>query len=529
MGTESSESATLIRHFREILLWPLQISLERSRIPSGKEVFTATLDRVGKPDSQWDPMDDYIRRDSGSSEETAYAEFVYFHPFVRRFLYPSHRSRIKRPLIALRRNDIKRVDIHLSSIASQIEQYTLNVDRVHLYLFETSTALLVVEVSTTEPLTITTAEALLDQFRRAYPPYWDTKNNFAPGHCPQLVRWIQTDGTHVPWTADYHIRSEYTKRLLNSQEPRVSAHWEHLLFPLLPPSASSEYKRQPRFHQILDDRIPVMAFLTFDDPTRLSNGDFMRLAFLDGAGNSKTYPYSDEFLHDFFDKYCYDRFWNPGNPATSKWMTTRYLCSGYSFVVIGSANSAFVNDAESGLLAHFRHHYLQMGLVVFAQLASLLTLADRLSRAVDEYLDQPRRFRCFRREIQAIHTDIVQFTHRFWFDTISNQVQAQELFRWWCQRVRTPKLYRRVLDEVRGSDHLLDNRWQQDINYIAIIGLALSVAVGFWGMNVLSESLIVGTTIGHEILWVVVSFVLAPIVLLVLRTVVKRIDKLRFK
>ncbi|NJR71993.1 MAG: hypothetical protein HC782_02460 [Gammaproteobacteria bacterium] len=81
-----------------------------------------------------------------------------------------------------------------------------------------------------------------------------------------------------------------------------------------------------KYHQIENKRIPIMTYLSFDDPTLLTRGDMVRIGFAAKWGDSATLPYSTSFLTNFENEYCYDRYWSPEDKRDD--MMTRYLFCG---------------------------------------------------------------------------------------------------------------------------------------------------------------------------------------------------------
>ena len=73
----------MFEKFHEILFWPLELSAKSALTPDAIEEWIGENCK-GKPWRVIDPYD----RGTAPCAETRYAEFVYFHPFVRRFLYP---------------------------------------------------------------------------------------------------------------------------------------------------------------------------------------------------------------------------------------------------------------------------------------------------------------------------------------------------------------------------------------------------------------------------------------------------------
>jgi hypothetical protein len=351
--------------FHEILIWPLRLE-EAGREHPGLVERERTLDAWGGriTSKHWEEARDPFSRGIPSLESTRYAEYVYFHPFVQRFLYGDGKTR---PALRLfTRNDIKGMRVGMSE-----QSVDLNVERVHLYL-DARVALLVVEVSAKEvPLEL--VEDLQDQIRRVYPPFFLSGR---PGLCPDSVEWLDERSQPYGRASDYADMNGYLRQFKADHVVPVAAHWQFLLEPL---EAFTPGKPQGTlaYKQIEDERMQAMSYLAVRSPFEITRDHFVRLALYDSHGDPGNLPYAEEFLSGFERAHCYDRFWDKRGGYS-----TRILCSGYGFTMVGdSAWQGFVDESH-GLLAHFRQHYFQLGLIVHFQKASLLVLVDRLYQAV---------------------------------------------------------------------------------------------------------------------------------------------------
>lgn len=520
------ESNVKVRQFREILFWPLQIHPPVSQTAgavSDKDwhaVFKAFL--CNPTQNQWGqrvwlPITDRLNREQGSGiSRTHYAEFVYFHPFVQRFLYgqPRFESEAKMPdddsIQIYRRTGIDRVSVMLPNAKTIV----LVVDRIHLYLFENRIALLVVEVSLDNwdnAFRLQDFENFLDVFRRAYPPYFETnqQEQLFAGHCPTNVSWQKTTTSKTASepsfrdieSANYQDEVVHRRSVLEHLTAPVSRHWSFLLEPLQPYPGNGEVFS---YQQIEDERMPFMAYIAVDKPALLTRGDFVRLGFADDSGDSDTLPYAKAFLDNFERDFCYDRYWDPDGECGHHYYKTRYICCGYGFVMIGEddrqsreANGdSVLIDADNGMLAHFRHHYFQMGLIVHFHKAALLAMSDRTARVIADYCahtNPDAAFEQLRKDMQGIQELFLKFTHRYWFNEVSNQLQARELFGLWSRHLGTEKLFDQVKQEIQDANGFL-NDLQQDrlsnsandlglsANKLATFGLPISLAglLGSW-------------------------------------------------
>jgi len=500
LTTDNQTSPKLLQHFRQILFWPLRL------IPPDDDKTKAYIEEKGFAEyvrgelsktTDWCSQNDLYNRGTASDELTCYAEFVYFHPFIRRFLYGDPKN--GNALHIYQRTDVKTVQITLRNA----QEFTFNVDRIHLYLFDLNVTLLVMEISSTNLTELKDVENLLDQFRHAYPPYWDQNG---AGHSPQIVRFFDKK-QHQLAQSEYNNQQSYLNSVEKHKTLPVAHHWEYLLKPF------EQYKfNKPSnsisYDQIEDERIPHMAFLAFDNPTLLTKGDFMRLAFADGEGSSNTLPYSSNFSKNFETQYCYDRFWEDpeykGINPEHNWMNTRYLCCGYAFTMIGQGNG-FFTDAAAGGLSHFRHHYFQMGLIAHFHKAALLMLWDELAQAVANSQNEPRKFR---NDVDKILRKLLQFTHRYWFTEVSNQVQAKELFDMWSKHLGSRELFDRVMKEAQDAHQYLDMREQKDqtdttvrLTVVATIGLIFVLTLTFFS-----------TPLGTDIQGIFILFIILAVV-----------------
>ena len=477
----------MVRQFRQILLWPLQLTptQEGVQIQKHSELFAQVQN------NPWSEVADPFCDDETRFLERNYREFVTFLPHVQRFLYGQgmgdgvKRSYGESPIRAFRRSDLAKVRI----TGAQSEDVTIfDIERVELYFFyDLDIAILALEIGA-QNISLSRAQDMLFRFGRAYPAYWEDSG--AAAHCLKRVEWLSHAGEELA-AADYERREKYLAFVRRHRAPCIASHWEYLLEPMA--LHHSERKGAIRYRQIEHYRMPSLAYLALDAPTELTRGDFARLALAAGAGDSNTLPYSERHLADFEQRYCYDRHWDEHSPSRCN---TRFMCSSHGFVMVGDYNERFFIDSETGLLGQFRHQYFLLGLIVYFHRAALLMLSDRLIVTISRLdIQHPDSIRQFKRAIRHIQEIFLRFTHRYWFHEVSEQVPARELFKRWSGQLGTDQLFAETREEIDDMSRYLERdglRRQANtvvrLTVVTTFGLIGTVATGFLGMNLISAA-----------------------------------------
>jgi hypothetical protein len=483
-----------VRHFRQILLWPLQLLPLHpgSQIQRHWEALEA-----GGPDCPWHEVLDEFTGDPSQFQERHYHEFVTFLPYVQRFLYGEGRTRQRRadargaaqahdpsasPMRVFRRDDIAAVRVTTRAGAAPL---VLDIAHVDLYFFyDIDVVLLNVEVHGSD-LTLAQAQDILYRFGRAYPAGWDEQGHAL--HSMHSIEWLAADGT-VLAASDSNDRSRYLAFVCQHRAPRFGSHWAFVLGPLVPEHVDT--KGPIRYRQIEYFRMPTMGYLALDDPRALARSDFIRLGLVTGPGDEM--PFSEQHLQDFEAHYCYDRFWCEAGRAP----LTRYLNCGHALIVVGDARSPFFLDQETGVLGQFRHQHFLLFLIAHFQKAALLMFSDRLVEELKRLdISDPNTIRRFKRAIRQNFEIFLRFTHRYWFHEISENAQAKALFHLSATHLGLDPLYAEVKERISDMNAYLDNdtlRRQANtvvkLTVVTIFGLIGTVATGFLGMNLLAEA-----------------------------------------
>lgn len=472
----------LVRHFRQILLWPLQVMPIRDGAQVQKHWEVLEQDTDQHPWSRLlDELDDPAR-----FTERHYSEFVTFLPYVQRFLYGEARAggaRRTSPVRVFRRSDVAGVRITPRQGETPI---TLWVDHVDLYFFfDIDVVLLAVELHA-DNLGLVQAQDILYRFGRAYPAGWDDHGQGM--HCMYRTEWLDRDGG-VLAASDLEDRGAYLDFVRTHRVPRIAAHWAFLLRPLV-----LDHADEPgtiRYRQLEYHRLPTMAFLAMDDPRALSRADFVRLGLVTAASAGDQLPYSERYVADFERRYCFDRHWNAPDGTN-----TRMICSGHALVVVGDAASLRFTDPERGALARFRHQHFLLFLIAHFQKASLLMFSDRLVNALNGMeVHNPESVKRFKRVIRQNFEIFLRFMHRYWFHDVSDEAQAKALFSMTASHLGSNALFEEVQQEIGEMSQYLDSdslRRQANtvvrLTVVTTVGLIGTLTTGLLGVNLIAAA-----------------------------------------
>ena len=486
--SESTASKLRVRHFRQILVWPLQLMPLRA----GDQVqrhFEA-LEQIA-PDNPWREVQDEFTGDPTQFQERHYREFVTFLPYVQRFLYGQGRSSStlrgygESPIRVYRRCDVALV--RLTCMDNAIVD--LSIKHIDLYFFyDVDVVILAMELQA-DDLPLARVQEIMYRYGRTFPAQWDEDGRAS--HCMRRVEWIGNEG-QVLAASDFDERAKYLAHVCEHRASTVGAHWEYLLHPM-----AQHHSEQPgliRYRQLEYHRLPKMTYLAFDDPFALSREDFVRLGLAAQPDDGEGLHYSQQTIEEFERDHCYDRFWSPQKRDARA--STRIICTGHAFVMIGSHGVPFYSDSETGLLGQFRHQYFLLGLVAHFHRAALLMLSDRLVVAVSRLdIGTQESVRYFKRSIRQSMEIFLRFNHRYWFHEVSKQSVAKDLFRLWSHHLGNDDLFSELREEMQDMSHYLDSddaRRQSDtvlrLTVVTIFGLIGTIVTGFLGMNLIAEA-----------------------------------------
>ncbi|MGH8261900.1 MAG: CorA family divalent cation transporter [Steroidobacteraceae bacterium] len=487
MSVQEADDTKLVRQFRQILLWPLQLA----PISAGTQIQKHwELLEKGGADNPWGEVRDEFSCAPGEFQLRHYSEFVTFLPYVRRFLYGDAMGArtsgaIESPIRVFRRNDVRKVRM---TFPGRTDTESFDVVHVDLcFFYDIDVAILVVEIAT-QDIELRQAQDTMYRFGRAYPSYWAADGH--GGHCLERAELLAADDS-VLAVSNYEQREQYLSYVGRHRAPRFASHWQFLMKPLVPDD--SDEKGLIRYRQIEYARMPCLNYLAMDDARAMTRADFVRLGLVTAAGPSNELPYSENYVRNFESRYCFDEYWDEQRRDRPG---TRFLTSGHAFAMVGDADETFFVDRDGGLLGQFRHQYFLLFLIPHLHKAALLMLSDRMADALNRLdIRNPDSVKQFKRTIRQLLEIFLRFTHRYWFHEVSDQPQAKELFRMTSDFLGTDRLYVETREEIEDmSEYLEGDTLRRQANtvvrltVVTTFGLIGTVVTGFLGMNLLALS-----------------------------------------
>lgn len=488
MTTTASDH--IVRHFREVLFWPVQL-MPLANGGSAQPHWEMLAQSVDS--NPWHRLEDKFQAGGTGFEERHYKEFVTFLPYVQRFIYGESHSHVSHnaddtlgesAIKIFRRRDVDTLRLVLRESEAPI---MLAVEHIELWFFDDiNVAFLKVELSACD-LPFAVACDLLYRFGRAYPTGWDLDGHGK--HNAYRAEWLSADGA-VLAMSDSANQEKFLSYTRKHRSPGISAHWDFLLRPLV--LDPSEENGILRYRQIEYHRMPLMAFLAVDNPRDMSRENWLRLGLVATLHPDEALPKHDQDVSEFESRYCYDRFWTD----TQAGPNTRFICTGRAFIVVGDARAEYFCDQTRGILSQFRHQYVLLFLIAHFHRASLLVFSDRMVDAVHDLdIRISQSISRFRRRVYGGFEAFLRFTHRYWFHELSERSHVQALYRLCSKHLGNDGLYQEVKEELQDMSQYLDSNAQRQqsttivrLTVVTTFSMVGAVATGLLGMNLIAEA-----------------------------------------
>lgn len=182
------------------------------------------------------------------------------------------------------------------------------------------------------------------------------------------------------------------------------------------------------------------------------------------------------------------------------------------------------------LWQHFQQMYFDQTLLLLYIRVATFRFCMELNKisgsAIDKGLrDNPK----WRDKFQQIRWSFALFTNLYQFPSFSNQQQSIEMYSIARKYMDIDDLFRETKEEIDNcheylvaSENIDYSKRMEYLNRIATIGLVISIAISFWGMNILIDDISKGLCIKQKWFWVIVP----PIIVIIIIWLYIKIKKL---
>lgn len=199
--------------------------------------------------------------------------------------------------------------------------------------------------------------------------------------------------------------------------------------------------------------------------------------------------------------------WGGPSSFETQWIEERtyrrweHLGSIYGFTLHSGA-ALIPPEDDPPLWRHFRESYFDQTLLLLYTRVSLFRISRRLSEVSAAARDRPPgdADEQLRKDLTGIRKSLTLFANLYQFPLLSNQQQGIELYALAHRVMDIEQLSAELGQQVNGSHELLEILSDHEealaarrLNVVAAGGLALAVATGFLGMNVVAEGLASGS------------------------------------
>lgn len=477
-----------------------------------------------------------------------YAEYIYFHDYVRSFLFPEQTKensaefwKFQLPEITLVQLEYYKDKKDQKFIKDLLKAF---INGVYLHLFPGKIGVLVIETAnrpdTDEKFCLERnliaygSDLLLfhNMFRRVYPAYFEKDGALRQqkdNEYPLSVRIEPIQGHKAGWPKKYDNSDEsniiekiYLKPTSNSDNyyPAADSFVTDLLDDVfITKSGRAAWCQHPKpYTPILDDRMLVFNYTAFPEnwKSKRSLADrtvfFSHLLWVD---NPETdFRYDANFVKQLLDKHTYKRWSHFG---------TMIGFSRYSGAFLYFGHAEF-------LYRPFVSMYYQMFILIVFYRARLIRFSDEVSKiAVDFPIGKRQsktKYLDFLTKLRELHSRFMKFMNIYWFREVTNQDQGIELFKLMRDAFELDTMYDQVKDEIERADQLVEMIHNEKVAEFskkagvigAIIG-AMAVVSGFFGINL---KFITNTWVKSDPLFCSVSVLCAALFFVIILSIMNK-------
>jgi hypothetical protein len=432
-----------------------------------------------------------------------YAEYIYFHDFVRAFLFPkapkldegNQDKNIEENIVQFYRHQLTDAIVSIESLEGK--EISAILAGIYLYRFPNKIWILVIETSNTkddeegdEVKNENTNDSLISRgdqlllfnnmFRRVYPSFFEKDNPLAQMKTNEFPKKVSIVSDDFSFSETYSLDTVYLKPIPSSQGADGERHYPVFKSPITALLGSFfNLNEEKKMYPILDDRMLVHSYVAFQsdvkDMVTLDQDDIFFSHFMYIDNPDFGYRYNKSFILNLMQKHEYTRW--------THWRTrmgfTRYSSMFMFFDHIGYVYRPFISM------------YFQMFLLITYYRASLIRFSNEIAEIAKDFQtenkDIPKKLKT---DLRDLHTRFMKFMNVHWFTEVSNQDQGIELFQKMRDAFEIEPMYDQVKDEIERADELVElihqqkiERFQDSAGKIGLTFAFLAVITGFLGMN----------------------------------------------
>ena len=480
----------VVAHLHTYFLFPFSIDRdvvleEHSELWAGSSHWIAGLDRwIAAHDKSSNGLTSrfatwrrapYSRFDR---ESQAYADMVFFHPFVRRvFFDTTNMCSAEEQESLLRTYDMPTEGrgLQLTAADARGRTSTVDVTDVRLFLFANGIGVLTLGVEATgRPLD----EVLWinEQMRKVYP---SSGRQLREGRVPCLVKLTMGEEQTVL------VEERFETGAMRDFLPPLSKLITSLLY-------FTDYDRQ-EYEPVLDERMIVYTYVALDPdslPKGITSAEeyqilFSRILYVDRLGTN--YRYDPAFTRDRMNEHVYRRWAHQG---------TLYGFTSYSSATLALGTFDCDNHLlREGFLIHrmFDTRYYLMAVVALFYRATVLDFAERTAltskRLYNDYEDGKYSAENIAM-VGGLRAQFLHFSNYWHFDELANKDEEIEHFEMMCRVYRIAPMKAEIENEVEKLNSMLTEYYTRQsteaVNRLAVVSMVLgagAVVTGFFGMN----------------------------------------------
>lgn len=430
-----------------------------------------------------------------------YAEYVYFHPFIRDILFGQKGEPHESPVTYIR---YKSKNLFLGvKYPSKWEDYVpfqeidYPVDSIQISLFEFGVGILAIQVG--EELLSSSKKfkeiLYFNELVRRIAPSFDPAKQKHFGLLLEAVFFRGIDNTKETFPDNVY-------KSVKDNVVYVSRTISELLSPLENLDIfKEENKGKLGFKTALDERMVVYSYICLDkddgikeEGIMVADEDFLTFTLVDKEWEGSFA--NRDLISEYLKVHAYDNWKEYG---------TRYGFSRYSGTcLVLDSKEEVIEKIKNGkesfsyhtLYTHFETIYYEIALLVYFHRVALLKFSKEAADCSDKFYNSLiKNGKKLKREahdmVRDLRAKFLLFHNKYWFTEVTNIDQGIDIFNKWEDAIKNRQLFEEVRQELVELNEFVEREHSSNLNllmggltFLASVGGILTVWVGFLGINI---------------------------------------------